>query len=41
MMESMMSSINGPKEDYAVRLKKELGKTGIYARMPMNIEILF
>ncbi|MBR4775258.1 MAG: signal peptide peptidase SppA [Bacteroidales bacterium] len=39
-LESMMSSINGPKEDYAVRLKKELGVAGIYARMPMNIEIV-
>ena len=41
MMQEMMSSINGPKEDYAVRLRKELGKTGIYARMPMNLEIRF
>ena len=41
MMEELMSSINGPKEDYAVRLQKELGKTGIYARMPMTLEIRF
>ena len=41
MMQEMMSSLSGPKEDYAVRLRKELSKTGVYAQMPMNLEIRF
>ena len=41
-MEAMMSSINGPKEDYAVRLAKKVSEsTGIYARLPYELKFIF
>ena len=41
MMESMMASIKGPQEDYAVRLLKQLPKAGVYARLPQEIKFNF
>lgn len=40
-MEMMMSSIQGPKEDYSIRLLKQLPTTGIYARLPEEITFKF
>ncbi len=40
-MESIMASISGPKEDYAVRLRKEIEQTGIFARLPYEFKIIF
>ena len=40
-MEALMSSFNGPQEDYAVRLAKEVSKTGIYARLPYELKFIF
>ena len=39
-MEMMMSSINGPKEDYAVRLQKYLSEPRILASMPIELKFL-
>ncbi|MBO4742857.1 MAG: signal peptide peptidase SppA [Bacteroidales bacterium] len=36
VMEMMMSSMNGPKEDYAVRLAKELTQPRTLARLPFD-----
>ncbi|MBR4826948.1 MAG: signal peptide peptidase SppA [Bacteroidales bacterium] len=41
MMEEIMSSLSGPKEDYAVRLKKEVEQKGIFARLPYEMTIVF
>ena len=41
MMEMLMSSINGPQEDYAVRLLKQLPGPGVYARLPEEITFSF
>ena len=40
-MEMIMSSINGPKEDYAVRLAKQFCKTGVYARLPIEMKLAY
>ncbi|MBO7644386.1 MAG: signal peptide peptidase SppA [Bacteroidales bacterium] len=40
MMEMMISSMNGPKEDYAVSLKEYLSQPRILARMPVEIKFL-
>ena len=40
MMQMMMSSLNGPKEDYSVRLQKYLSKPRIEARLPIEIRFL-
>ena len=40
MMEMMMSSLNGPKEDYAVRLQRYLSEPRILARMPIDLRFL-
>ena len=40
-MEALMSSFNGPTEDYAVRLAKEVSKTGIYARLPYELKFIY
>ena len=41
MMEEMMASFGQTKEDYAVRLQKELGKPGIYAKLPFDLKFIF
>ena len=38
MMEALVSSINGPKEDYSVRIRKELSEPRILARMPYELK---
>ncbi len=40
-MELLMSSFNGPQEDYAVRLVKQISKTGIQARLPYEVSFVF
>lgn len=40
MMEMMMASMKGPKEDYAVRLQKYLSEPRIVARLPIELKFL-
>jgi len=40
-MQSLISSLSEPKEDYAIRLAKDTFKTGIYARLPYKISFSF